>query len=107
MDAEIIDCPCFCEKGENAPNYLFYNRKRCSGHLKIEEQLSKINGKATSEKDMPKTSQKGANIESKIYPKLPKRAKGGQRASQKAKNVGKMICQTSMLNFDVEKYGKG
>ena len=27
MDAEIMDCSCFCEKGENVPNYLFYNRK--------------------------------------------------------------------------------
>ena len=39
MDAEIIDCSCFCEKGENAPNYLFYNRKRGSGHLQLEEKL--------------------------------------------------------------------
>ena len=41
MYAEIIDCSCFYEKGGNAPNYLFYNRKRCSGHLKMEENCEK------------------------------------------------------------------
>ena len=106
MCAEIIDFSCFYEKDGNAPKYLFYNRKRGSGHLKIEEKLSTINGKSRSEKDMPKgakTSQKGANIESKIHQKLPKRAKGGQRASQKAKLVGKITCQKSRHNFDAEK----
>ena len=35
IDAEIIDFSYFFEKGENARNYLFYNIKRGSGHLKI------------------------------------------------------------------------
>jgi len=38
MYAEIIDCSCFYETGGNAPNYLFYNRKRVSGHLKMGEK---------------------------------------------------------------------
>ena len=41
MYAEIIDCSCFYEKGGNAPNYLFYNRKRGSGHLKSHEKTLK------------------------------------------------------------------
>ena len=35
IDAEIIDFSYFFEKGENARNYLFYNIKRGSGHLKM------------------------------------------------------------------------
>ena len=38
MYAEIIDCSCFDEKGGNAPNYLFYNRKRGCEHQKIEDK---------------------------------------------------------------------
>ena len=57
MYAEIIDCSCFDEKGGNAPNYLFYNRKRGSGHLKMGAKLSKIGGKAGSEKRDAKRSQ--------------------------------------------------
>ena len=58
MDAKINDFSCFFEKGENARNYLFYNIKRGSGHLKIDEKSiqnpSKINAKLMLEKVMEK-----------------------------------------------------
>ena len=38
MDAKIDDFSYFFEKGENARNYLFYNRKRGSGHQKMHEK---------------------------------------------------------------------
>ena len=38
MDAEIYDFSCFFEKGENARNYLFYNRKRGSEQVKIKKK---------------------------------------------------------------------
>ena len=41
MYAEIIEFSCFYGKGENTPNYLFYNRRRGSGHLKMEEKTMK------------------------------------------------------------------
>ena len=84
MYAEIIDCSCFYEKGGNAPNYLVYTRKRGSGHLKIGEKPSNICGKASSENEMPKgakINRTRANIEPKIHPKLPKRAKAGGKGS--------------------------
>ena len=86
MYAEIIDCSCFDEKGGNAPNYLFYNRKRGSGHLKMGAKLSNIGGKAGSEKEMPKGAKINrtiANAEPKIHPKLPKMAKGVPKGLQK------------------------
>ena len=49
----------------------------------------------------------GLNGSQQEFKVSSKGAKGGQRASQKSKNVGKMICQTSLLNFDVEKIEKG
>ena len=38
IDDEIIDFSCFFEKGENARNYLFYNIKSGSGHLKMHQK---------------------------------------------------------------------
>ena len=38
MDANINENSYFSEKGYNARNYLFYNRKRGSGHLKSHEK---------------------------------------------------------------------
>ena len=42
IDAEIIVFSYFFEKGENARNYLFYNIKRGSGHLKMLENCARI-----------------------------------------------------------------
>ena len=53
-DAKLIDLLCFCEKGWNAPNCLFSNRKRGSGHPRIEKSPSKINGKSIFEKGVQK-----------------------------------------------------
>ena len=38
MDTKIDENSYFSEKGWNARNYLFYNRKRGSGHLKSHEK---------------------------------------------------------------------
>ena len=65
IDAEIIDFSYFFEKGENARNYLFYNIKRGSGHLKMHQKsiqnLCKINTRksyAKSIENEPKTEPK-------------------------------------------------
>jgi len=69
MDAKIDDFSCFFEKGENARNYLFYNIKRGSGHLKLNEKpvqnLSKINTKKKHVKSM----ENDAKMELKWRPK--------------------------------------
>ena len=53
-DTKIIDLLYFCEKGWNAPNCLFSNRKRGSGHPTIEKSTSKMNAKSMFEKGMQK-----------------------------------------------------
>ena len=53
-DTKIVDLLYFCEKGWNAPNCLFSNRKRGSGHPTIEKSTSKMNAKSMFEKGMQK-----------------------------------------------------
>ena len=69
MDAKTNDFSCFFKKGENARNYLFYNIKRGSGHLKIDgksiQNPSKINAKRKHAKSM----ENDATIELKWGPK--------------------------------------
>ena len=94
MYAEITDFSCFYEKGQNTPNYLFYNRKRGSGHLKMGAKLSEICGKAGSEKEMPKGAKINrtiANAEPKIHPELPKMAKGGAKGLPKCQKRWKNV----------------
>ena len=54
MDAKIDGCSCFFEEGENARNYLFYNRKRGSGHLKIDEKSIQNPSKIDAKQNMQK-----------------------------------------------------
>ena len=53
-DTNIFDLLYFCEKGWNAPNCLFSNRKPGSGHPTIQKSPSKINAKSMFEKGMQK-----------------------------------------------------
>ena len=52
MDAQIGVFACFFNTGENARNYCIYNRKRGSGHPKIEKSTSKMSAKSMFEKSM-------------------------------------------------------
>ena len=54
MDAKIEDCSYFFEKGENAPDPLFSDRKRGSGHAKSDENVIQIDAKSMLEKVMHK-----------------------------------------------------
>ena len=54
MDANIRDFSCFFEKGENARNCLFYNRKQGSGHLKIDEKSIQNPSKIYTKKNIQK-----------------------------------------------------
>ena len=53
-DTKIIDFLYFCEKGWNAPNCLFSNRKRGSGYLKCNKKHSWMYGQIRGGKTMPK-----------------------------------------------------
>ena len=64
MDAKIDECSYFFEKGENARNYLFYNRKRGSEQVKVEKksiqnrcQIKARKKHAERSKNKPKGSQ--------------------------------------------------
>ena len=57
-DTKIIELLYFCEKGWNAPNCLFSNRKRGSGHPKIEKSTSKMSAKSMFEQNMQKEIKK-------------------------------------------------
>ena len=67
IDAKIFVLPCYFEKGGNAPNCLFYNRKRGSGHLQIKNKFIKNRCKLKAWKKGAKRSQQGAKIGSKIH----------------------------------------
>ena len=69
MDAEINVFSCFFEKGENARNYLFYNIKPCSGHLKIDEKSIQNPSKINAKKKDAKSMENDAKMELKWGPK--------------------------------------
>ena len=69
MDAKINDFSCFFEKGENARNYLFYNIKRGSGHLKIDEKSIQNPSKIHAKKKHAKSMENDAKMELKWGPK--------------------------------------
>ena len=79
MDAQIDEFSYFFEKGGNARNYLFYNRKRGSGHLKMHEKSIQNQCKIDTRKSfakvwkiIPKCIQNGNQNPSKIS-KIPEK----------------------------------
>ena len=69
MNAKIRDFSCFFEKGENARNYLFYNIKRGSGHLKIDEKSIQNPSKINAKRKHAKSMENYAKMELKCGPK--------------------------------------
>ena len=69
IDAEIIDFSYFFEKGENARNYLFYNIKRGSGHLKMHQKPIQNPCKIDAGKRHAKSMENDAKMEAKWRPK--------------------------------------
>ena len=73
----------FFEKRENARNYLFYNRKRGSGHAKTHQKSIKNRCKIDAGKRHAKSMENDAKMEPKWMPKSIK----------KTKNAGKKACR--------------
>ena len=88
MDAKIVDFSCFFEKRENVRNYLFYNRKRGSGHAKTHQKSIKNRCKIDAGKRHAKSMENDAKMKPKCEPKsIPnsknKRKKAYQKRCQK------------------------
>ena len=69
MDTKIDKFSNFSEKGWNARNYLFYNRKRGSGHLKSHKKSIKNPCKIDAKKKHAKSMENDAKREPKWEPK--------------------------------------
>ena len=69
IDAEIIDFSYFFEKGENARNYLFYNIKRGSGHLKMHQKSIQNRCKIDAGKRHAKSMENDAKMQAKWKPR--------------------------------------
>ena len=83
MAAKIVDFSCFFEKRENVRNYLFYNRKRSSGHLKSHEKTLQNRCKIYARKSHAKSMENYAKREPKWE----------QKSVKKHKDAGKKACQ--------------
>ena len=86
MDTNIYDFSYFFEKGENARNYLFYNRKRGSEQVKIKKKSIQNRWKikartndAERSKNKSKGSQNGCRNQSKIVKRGQRGAKGSPK----------------------------
>ena len=69
MDTKIDTFSNFSEKGCNARNYLFYNRKRGSGHLKMNENSIHNRCKIDARKSYAKSMENYAKMEAKWRPR--------------------------------------
>ena len=69
MDTKIDENSYFSEKGWNARNYLFHNRKRGSGHLKSHEKSMKNPCKIDARQRHAKSMDNYAKMEAKWRPK--------------------------------------
>ena len=87
MDAKINEKSYFSEKGCNARNYLFYNRKRGSGHLKMHENSIQNRCKIDARKSYAKSMENDAKIEAKWRPRSLENPK---------------ICEKGMAKIDAE-----
>ena len=79
MDAKINDFSYFFEKGENARNYLFYNIKRGSGHLKMHQKSIQNQCKIDAGKRHAKSMENDAKMESKWEPKSMQNQKKAEK----------------------------
>ena len=70
MDAQIDEFAYFFEKGGNARNYLFYNRKRDSEHLKMHEKSIPNRCKIDARKSDAKSMENNAKMHPKWEPKF-------------------------------------
>ena len=75
MDAKIYDFSYFFEKGENARNYLFYNRKRGSGHRKTHQKSIRFRSKIDARNRHAKSMENDAKRAPKWEPKSIKNPK--------------------------------
>ena len=69
MDAKINGISYLFAKGENARNYLFYNRKRASGHRRIHANSMKNLFKFDARKKYAKSMENYAKMDPKWRPK--------------------------------------
>ena len=86
MDAKIHEISHFFGKGENARNYLFYNRKRGSEHLKIKKKSIQNRWKIkarTNDAERSKNTPKGRQNGYRNQSKWPKGANGEPKGVQK------------------------
>ena len=83
MEPKINEFSYFFEKGENAPNYLFYNRKRGSGHLKSHAKSMKILLKNDARKRYAKHMENDAKREPKWRQKSVENLKICENINQK------------------------
>ena len=72
-DTKIIDLLYLCEKGWNAPNCLFSNRKRGSDHVERFQDLLKIYPKSVLKWDMEKEHKKDVKMVPICEPKSHKK----------------------------------
>ena len=75
MDTKIDNFSNFSEKGWNARNYLFYNRKRGSEHLKMHEKSIQNRCKIDARKSYAKSMEDCTKIEAKWRPRSLKNPK--------------------------------
>ena len=86
MDANIHEFSYFFEKDENVRNYMFYNRKRGSEHLKIKKKSIRNRCKIKARKRDAERSQnkpKGSQNGCRNRFKMPKRSQRGAKGSPK------------------------
>ena len=88
-DTKINEISYFSEKGWNARNYLFYNRKRGSGHLKSHEKTFQNPCKIYARKSHAKSMENYVKRKPTWEPKSVK----------KRKNAGKKACQKWCQNL--------
>ena len=97
MDAKIDECSYFFEKGDNARNYLFYNRKRGSEHVQIKNKSIPNRWKIKARKNDAERSNnklKGSQNGYRNLSKIVKRDQRGAKGSPKRrKRPDKNACQ--------------
>ena len=91
METKIDENSHFSAKGWNARNYLFYNRKRGSRHLKVMKKRYRIDAKSMQEKGMQK-----------VWKMMPKCIQKGSKIYEKSKKGGKKGMPKNMPKFDAE-----
>ena len=112
MDANINDFSYFSEKGENARNYLFYNRKRSSEQVKIEKKRIQNRCKMEArEKDAersqnePKGIQNGYRNQSKIAKRDQRGTKGSPKRRRRPEKSHAKNEAEKTWKMDAKRFG--